>query len=33
MILQLFENGTIELQLIMQLNLLMAQLSYNPNKI
>ncbi len=30
---QLFENDTIELQLMTQLNLLIAQLSYNSNKI
>ncbi len=30
---QLFENGTIELQLMAQLNLLMTQLNCNSNKI
>ena len=30
---QLFGNGAIELQLMAQLNLLMAQLSCNSNKI
>ena len=33
MALQLFKNNTIELQLMAQLNLLIAQLSYNSNKI